>query len=159
MIGLTEERCRIVPFEGCGFISEEEASLAEALFDSGESTVRVDAFSIAEVDEGVAVPLTPALTLPMVLASLPLDFATDEKLRLDRRRRLSKKDGLPAMAEPGWTRACRRSVRRNSMRFQKRQWLTLRSDQSSLIGKQQRTVPTEAVPWCWCRPEGYLGAR
>jgi hypothetical protein len=86
----------MVPFEGCGFISEEETSLAEALCDSGESTVRVDAFSTAEADEGVAMPLMPTLTLPMVLASPPLGLVADER-RWDRRRRLSKKDGFPAM--------------------------------------------------------------
>ena len=78
----------MVPFEGCGFISEEETSLAEALCDSGESTVRVDAFSTAEADEGVVMPLTPTFTLPMVLASSPLGFVADEELRRDRRRRL-----------------------------------------------------------------------
>jgi hypothetical protein len=88
----------MVPFEGCGFISEEETSLAEALCDSGESTVRVDAFSTAEVEEGVAMPLTLMFTLPMVLASLSLGFVVDEELRRDRRRRLWKKDGFPAMA-------------------------------------------------------------
>ena len=87
----------MVPFEGCVFISEEETSLGEALCDSGESTVRVDAFSTAEVEEGVIMPLTLTLILPVVLAS-PLGFVADEELRRDRRRRLAKKDGLPAMA-------------------------------------------------------------
>ena len=58
----------------------------------------VDAFSTAEADEGVAVPLTTALALPILLVSHPLGFVTDEKLRWDRRRRFSKKEGLPAMA-------------------------------------------------------------
>jgi hypothetical protein len=93
VIGLAEERRRIVPLEGCGFISEEETSLGEALFDSGESMVRVDAFSMAEADEGVAVPF---FALPMVLASLSLGFVRREAM-VDRRRRLSKKDGLPAI--------------------------------------------------------------
>lgn len=58
----------------------------------------VDALSTAEADEGVAVPLTTAFALPLLLASPPLGFVTDEKLRWDRRRRISKKEGLPAMA-------------------------------------------------------------
>lgn len=71
MIGRTDERRRTVLFEGCGFISEEDTSLGEALFDSGESTVRVDASSTAEVVEGVAMPLAPAFALSILLALLP----------------------------------------------------------------------------------------
>ena len=86
----------------------------------------VDAFSTAEADEGVAVPLTTVFALPILLVSPPLGFVTDEKLRWDRRRMISKKEGLPAMAVgPGRRGRSGRSGRRNSMRFQKRQWLTL----------------------------------